>query len=111
METTIATQADQMITSAYMYVHHLILAGMSVIANSGYVPKEHITAVAREFHETVLPIVQQRPPQKDLPVYDVLNHISFNIVVVWVGFALAYGAAAGVWYLWTNVLTPVLNNY
>ena len=45
--------------------------------------------------------------KKELPVYDVLNHISFNIVIVWVGFGLAYAAAAGVWYGWTQ-LEPII---
>ena len=112
METirTVAIQADDMVTSAYMHVHHFILAGMSVLANSGYLPKEHITAAAREFHETVMPIVQQSAGLKELPIYDVLNHVSFNIVVVWIGFALAYAAAAGVWYGWT-ILQPILAQY
>ena len=105
METI--TQADHMITEAYMHVHHFILAAMHAIANSGYVPKEHITEAARNFHNTVMPMVQA---EKDLPVYNVLNHVSFNIVVVWVGFGLADGAAAGVWYLWTSVLYPLIQS-
>ena len=102
--TPIMGQADHMITMAYMHVHHYILAAMHMLANSEYMPKEHIHKAARQFHETMMPLVQA---EKELPVYDVLNHISFNIVVVWVGFGLAYGAAAGVWWGWTQ-LQPII---
>ena len=103
--TPVMSHADHMITEAYMHVHHFILAGMHALANSDYMPKEHIHAAAREFHNTMLPIVQAK--EKDLPVYNVLNHISFNIVVVWVGFALALGTAAAVMYGWT-LLQPII---
>ena len=40
--TPVMSQADHMITEAYMHVHHYILAAMHMLANSEYMPKEHI---------------------------------------------------------------------
>ena len=55
--TPVASQTDHMITEAYMQVHHYILAAMHMLANSEHMPKEHIHNAARQFHETMMPLV------------------------------------------------------
>ena len=108
----VAYQMDQAITQYYMMVHTILMGIANSFVHSGVLPDDYskgVTRAARTYHETVMPIVQQTSTgssgtvEKDLPVYNVLNHISFNVVIVWIGFGLAYGVAAGVWWGWTQI--------
>ena len=98
-------------------VHQFVMVLVNLVANSG----NNLDEIAKFFHEKALegithPLVMQGAGDlsapiegKELVVYNVINNIAFNIVVVGIAGTTGAAVTAGLWIGWGAIKTWVIS--
>ena len=105
-------------------VHSFIMMLVHFVADSDIFSGNSLDDIAVFFHEKALegiphPMVMQGATadlvpiqEKELVVYNVINNIAFNIVVVGIAAATGAGVTASLWIGWGAIKTWVISmNY